>query len=465
MAQLTFCGAAGSVTGSCYLLEVAGRKLLIDCGMFQERAFQDRNWAPFPFDPREIEAVLLTHSHIDHIGRLPLLAKQGFAGRIFGTEATCDLAELMLLDSAHIQEEDARFKTKRHQRAGRDTGPTQPLYTVADAEAALGDLVAVRYHQRTELLDGVCGTWNDAGHMLGSGSIKLEITENGQTRTIVFSGDVGVPDRVILRDPEPFDDADIVVCESTYGDRVHEPSEETAGKLRDVALDTIRRGGNLVVPAFAVGRTQALLYHLRELVQSKQIPPILTIVDSPMAVEATKITYDHPECYDDETRRLYDLGKDPIGYRSVQFCSSREQSKAINNIRGSAIIISASGMCTAGRIKHHLAQNLGRSESTILFAGYQAAHTLGRQLVEGADQVRLFGEMHRVRAKIAKINSLSGHADREGLMTWLGALKRAPEHVYITHGDADVAQRFAGLVGERHGWPVTAPGYGDVVDL
>ncbi len=465
MAQLTFCGGAGSVTGSCYLLEVGGRRMLIDCGMFQERAYQERNWAPFPFDPREIAAVFLTHSHIDHIGRLPLLAKQGFKGRVFGTEATCDLAELMLLDSAHIQEEDARFKTKRHQRQGRDKAPTQPLYTVADAEEALDDLVPVRYGQRTELLDGIHGTWNDAGHMLGSGSLKLEFTENGRARSIVFSGDIGVPDRVILRDPEPFDDCDVMVCESTYGDRLHEPSEETGIKLREVVLDTIRRGGNLVVPAFAVGRTQALLYHLRELVQTKQIPPILTIVDSPMAVEATKITYDHPECYDDETRRLYDLGKDPIGYRSVQFSSSREQSKQINNIKGSAIIISASGMCNAGRIKHHLAQNLDRPQSTILFAGYQAEHTLGRQLVEGAREVRLFGEMIRVRAKIAKINSLSGHADRDGLLAWLGALKRAPEQVYITHGDAEVAQRFAGLVAERHGWSVTAPSYGDVVEI
>ena len=465
MAQLTFCGGAGSVTGSCYLLEIRERKILIDCGLFQERPFLGLNWDPFPFDPAEIDCVLLTHCHIDHTGRLPLLVKRGFSGRVITHEATVDLSELMLLDSAHIQEEDARWKTKRHRREGRALAPTEPLYTIAEAEEALRGFVAVRYDQRTEILDGVYTTWKDAGHILGSAHVKIEWEEDGRTRSIVFSGDIGNKDRVILRDPQPFDQADFMVCESTYGDRVHEPSDMTPVRLREVILDTIRRGGNLVVPAFAVGRTQTMLYHLRELRATHQIPCLMTFVDSPMAIRATRISGAHPDCYDDEARRLYERGVDILGYCDVQFTETREQSKAINRIKGTAIIISASGMATAGRIKHHLEQNLSRPESTILITGFQAQGTLGRQLVEGAEEVRLFNRIHRVRAKIEKINSLSGHADQPGMLEWLGALQQAPQGAFFTHGDADVAARFAGLVAERMGWQTSAPAYGDVIDL
>jgi metallo-beta-lactamase family protein len=459
--QLEFHGAARSVTGSCYRLDLGEQRLLVDCGMFQERAWQERNWQPFGFDPAAIDVTLLTHCHIDHIGRLPLLAKQGYHGRTFATAASVDLAELMLLDAAHIQEEDAKFKNKRHAREGRDVPPAKPLFTVEDADNALDDLVAVAYDKRVEVLDGVFATWRDAGHMLGSASLLLEVERGGARRSFWFSGDVGAPGRAILRDPRPFELADYVVCESTYGDRLHEPQDEVLPKLREVVLDTVRRGGNLVVPSFAVGRTQQLLYHLRHLMVTKQIPMVLTFVDSPMAVEATAILREHPECFDDEAQALIAAAKDPVGFGPLHFSSSREQSKAINNIRGSAIIISASGMCNAGRIKHHLAANISRRDSTILFVGYQAEHTLGRQIIEGASEVRILGELRPVRARIAKINGLSGHADRDGLLAWLGALQQPPRHVFITHGDDAVTQRFAALVAERYGWPTSAPACGE----
>jgi metallo-beta-lactamase family protein len=463
--QLQFCGAARSVTGSCYLLDLGHSRLLIDCGLFQERACEGRNWQPFPFDPASIDAVLLTHAHIDHCGRLPLLVKGGFRGPIFATPATCDLARLMLLDSAHIQQEDARFKTKRHRREGRDRQPIQPLYTAEDAAQAVTELTHVAYRKTLEVRDGVRVTWRDAGHMLGSASLLVEFERAGGPRSILFSGDVGATHRVILKDPEPFEAADLVICESTYGDRLHEPAEDVLPKLREIVLDTLKRGGNLIVPAFAVGRTQDLLYHLRQLLETKQIPPVMTIVDSPMAVEATEILRRHPECYDTEARALIDAGRDPIDFPPLHLVSSREQSQAINRIRGSAIIIAASGMCNAGRIKHHLALNIERPECTVLFAGYQAEHTLGRQIVDGASEVRIFGEFHRVRARIANLNGLSGHADRDGLLAWLGALRRAPEQVLVTHGDDPVTQSFAGLVTARLGYAAMAPEYQSVQAL
>ncbi len=293
--QLTFCGAARNVTGSCYHLDLGESRVVVDCGLFQERSHQAHNWDDLPFDPAAVDAVVLTHAHIDHIGRLPLLVRQGFRGKIFCTPATADLLELLLLDSAHIQEEDARFKTKRHRREGRELPAARPLYDTAEAWAAIRLAEPVRYHRTVPVAPGVEATWNDAGHMLGSAHLALDLSSAGQRRRVVFSGDVGVAGKVILRDPEPFDRADAVVCESTYGDRVHDDLEFAVDKLRDVINGTLDRGGNVVIPSFAVGRTQTLLYYMRKLMESDQIPPVTTFVDSPMAVKATDILRRHPE--------------------------------------------------------------------------------------------------------------------------------------------------------------------------
>ncbi|NUQ00134.1 MAG: MBL fold metallo-hydrolase [Armatimonadetes bacterium] len=464
MVQLTFCGAAGNVTGSCYHLDTGAHRFLVDCGLFQERSHQNRNWEPFPFDPAELDFVLLTHAHVDHIGRLPLLVKQGFRGRVICTSATAELVELLLLDSAHIQEEDARFKTKRHRRENRDLPPTEPLYTTPDAQRVIGLLAPVAYHRQAGVAPGVKATWNDAGHMLGSASIAVDLQANGGSRRLVFSGDVGVEGRVILRDPEPFERADVVVCESTYGDRLHEDLEFAIGTLRDVINETIGRGGNVVIPSFAVGRTQTLLYYMRKLMEAKEIKPVVTFVDSPMAVEATQILRRHPECFDEEASGLVAAGRDPVGFEPLHFASTTASSKAINRVHG-CVIIAASGMCTAGRIKHHLAHNIGRPEATILFPGYQAEHTLGRQIVNGAEEVRILGEMHRVRARVVSIEGLSGHADRDGLLAWLRSHQPAPRQVYLTHGEPEAASALAESVRGELGWQAMVPQYGDVVGV
>ncbi|MBI2302535.1 MAG: MBL fold metallo-hydrolase [Armatimonadetes bacterium] len=408
--------------------------------------------------------MLLTHAHIDHIGRLPLLARAGFRGPVFTTGSGVDLTRLLLLDSAHIQEEDARYKSKRHRREGRDKPETRPLYTIAEAQEALELLQGAEYHRPVHIAPGVTATFNDAGHLLGSASLRLTIERGGGRRTVVFSGDVGASPRPILRDPEPFDQADIALCESTYGNRLHETSEFASNTLADVINSAVERGGNVVIPSFAVGRTQTLLYYLRELMAAKRIPEVTTFVDSPMAVQATEILRKHRECYDDEARALIDAGKDPVGFEPLHYASSTDASKAINRIRGTALILSASGMCNAGRIKHHLLHNIGRSEATILFVGYQAQGTLGRQILDGQDPVRILGEMVPVRARIVNIEGLSGHADRDGLLAWLRPLGK-PEQLYITHGEAEVADEFAGTVRAQLGLATTVPGYGDTVDL
>ena len=458
--NLTFCGAARSVTGSCYLLTTDVAKVLVDCGLFQERAFQSRNWDPFPFDPADLDVVLLTHAHIDHIGRLPLLVKGGFRGRILATPATVDLVELLLLDSAHIQEEDARYKTKRHRREGRQTADTAPLYTTDEAKQILGLLEAVPYHQAAHVAEDVEAVWHDAGHMLGSG--HLAVTAEG--KKVVFSGDIGVPNRVILRDPEPFDQADVMICESTYGNRIHESLTFAAEKLAKVINETINHGGNVVIPSFAVGRTQTLLYFMRRLMEEDRIPPVVTFVDSPMAIKATHILTKHPECFDAEAKSLAEAGHDPVGFEPLHFSSSTGASKAINRIKG-CVIISASGMCTAGRIKHHLSHNIGNSRNTILFVGYQAQHTLGRQILEGKNPVRILGEERPVKARIEKINGLSGHADMEMMLEWLSKLDSPPKRMFLTHGDEEVALEFAETIKQRLGWEPMVPEYGQTVTI
>ncbi|HIE51148.1 MAG TPA: MBL fold metallo-hydrolase [Armatimonadetes bacterium] len=462
--RLHFLGAAGNVTGSCYLLELEHQRVLVDCGLYQERPLRGRNWEPFPFPAEQINVLLLTHAHIDHCGLIPKLCREGFQGRILTTKATVELAELLLLDAAHIQEEDARFKMKRHAREGRPD-VIHPLYTTADAQAALQYLEGVPYGEMVTLGDGITVTFYDAGHILGSTQVEIRYPLNGQERVLLFSGDLGAVDRPILRDPAPPGRADYLVMESTYGDRQHESAEDCLDRLAALVNETFAHGGNLVIPAFAVGRTQELLYDLNELLAQDRIPNALVFVDSPMAVSATEIFQRHPECYDEEARQLLHSGDNPLEFPSLHLVRRVEDSKAINHLRGSAIIISASGMCTAGRIKHHLVHNISRPECTILFVGYQARGTLGRHLLEGENPVRILGQYREVKARIESLSGFSAHADQRGLLEWLGHLPTPPRQVFLTHGEPEALQTLQEKIREQLGFAVQVPQYRDVVEL
>jgi len=458
--KLKFLGAAQNVTGSRYCVEVNGSSLLVDCGLYQERELRSRNWEPFVISPGNIAALLLTHAHVDHCGLIPKLVREGFQGKIYGTAATCDIAEIMLLDSAKLQEEDAEFKRRRHEREGRKGRyPEVPLYTIEDAQASLPLFSPVRYRQPVELPGGIRATFYDAGHVLGASMIMLSVNDEGKERTILFSGDVGRWNRPILRDPTLFDEADYIVVESTYGDRLHESPQDIGNHLAEVITETLKAGGNLVVPSFALERAQEILYHLNLLVTEGRIPRITVFLDSPMAINITNIFERHPELYDEEMTRLVRLNRSPFDLPGLKMVRTVDESVAINDVRESAIIIAGSGMCTGGRIKHHLVTNISRPESTILFVGYQAIGTLGREIVNGAKEVRILGQHYPVRAKVAQIHGFSAHADRDDLLRWLMALKKSPKHVFVTHGEPEVAKGFRTLITEKTGWSVSAPEY------
>ena len=464
--KLHFLGAAQSVTGSRYLVETPNQRILIDCGFFQERDFQHRNWDPFSIDPKTIDKVLLTHAHLDHCGLLPKLVNEGFGGPIHCTPASARIAQIIMEDSARIQEEDMRFKIKRLAREGRKPKHgTEPLYSVEDAKAVARRFEPIRANTCLDLGDGVQACWHEAGHILGACSIVLTITQGDETRTLLFSGDIGREGAPILNDPTLFDEADYVVTESTYGNRFHEPTADIPGKLEDVVNDTIKRGGNLIIPSFAVERSQDILFHLSGLRARKQIPDILVFLDSPMAIKVTQIFRESPQLFDEHTLRLIDEGVHPVDFKGLVLCRSAEQSKAINRIRGSAIIIAGSGMCNGGRVKHHLKNNISRSECTVLFVGYQALGTLGRYILERPKDVRIFGERQKVRARIEKINGFSGHADKGELFDWLSHIKKAPRRVFVTHGEEKVAKSYASHVHRKLGLDTHVPEYREVVEL
>jgi len=464
--KLSFLGAAKNVTGSRYRLEVNNTRLLVDCGLYQEREYRSRNWDPFPTPPHTIDAVLLTHAHIDHCGLLPKLVRDGFRGKIYCTAATSDIAEIMLLDAAKLQEEDAAFKTRRHEREGRKGPfPEVPLYTVDDAKAALPLFSPVRYGEAIQIGDGIKATFYDAGHVLGASMITVSVTQAEEERTILFSGDVGRWNRPILRDPTIFTEADYVLVESTYGDRLHEDSTEIGNRLVEVVNSTLGAGGNLVVPSFALERSQEILYYMNELLVKRRIPQLMVFLDSPMAVSITEIFERHPDLYDTEMTKLVSLNRSPFDLPGLKMVRTVDESKAINYIRGSAMIVAGSGMCTGGRIKHHLVTNISRPESTILFVGYQAVGTLGRQIVDGAEKVRILGQHYPIRARIAQIQGFSAHADRNELLRWLSGLTRAPKHVFITHGEPEVAEGFSRLLREKTGWDTSVPEYRAKVTL
>ncbi len=455
--RLGFFGAAGEVTGSCTLVEAGDTRFLVDCGMFQggpEARQKNLRALDFGFDVRQIDFVLLTHAHIDHSGLLPRLVMLGFRGPIYATQATIDLLEVLLPDSAHIQEKETEWQVRhRHRRGKAERGIAGPLYTVAQAQAALKLLQPVSYGQPEKMAENVNVVFRDAGHILGSASLEVNVTGEGKPRRLVFSGDLGMPDRAVLRDPEkPPPEADAVLIESTYGDRLHRSLPETEDEIVAAFERTRAAGGNLIIPAFAVGRTQEIIYMLADLVRRKRLHPLKVYVDSPMASAATQVTLAHPGLLDAETLDLIDWVKHHPDKMHLEFVADVERSKALNEIRQGAVIVSASGMCEAGRIKYHLRENLPRSECTVLIAGFQAAGTLGRRLVDGARLVHIFGQPVPVRSRIYTVGGLSAHADQAALLNWLRGFRKPPGRTFVVHGEAGASANFARAIGDQLGW-------------
>ncbi len=460
--KLQFLGAAQNVTGSRHLLEANGVKVLVDCGLYQERDFKARNWEPFVVPPDSIDAVLLTHAHLDHCGLLPKLVREGFKGRIYCTAATSEIAQIILLDSAKIQEEDAEYKRKRHKREGRKGRyPEVPLYTTADAEACFPLFSRVKYRKSVDLGNDVEATFYDAGHVLGSSIIRVKVRQGGQERIILFSGDIGRPDRPIVCDPTVFDTADYVFIESTYGDRVHQGPEDTKKEIAEVINTTKKAGGKIIVPSFALERSQEVLYYINELLLAGAIPQLTVFLDSPMAARITKVFKHHPELFDEEMTEFIDNHESPFNFPGLKIVQSTKESKAINQIRGTIMVIAGSGMCTGGRVKHHLVNNISNGRNTIMFVGYQAMGTLGRRIVNGEKEVRILGQEYPVKARIARIGGFSAHADREELLRWLRGLKKPPRKLFVVHGEANSAQQFGDYVRKETGWKVSVPAYRD----
>jgi metallo-beta-lactamase family protein len=462
--KLTFCGGARTVTGSSFLLEAAGKKLLIDCGLFQgPRRLRERNVNEYPYNPAEIDLIILSHAHIDHSGLIPRLVKDGFKGRVLATPATVDLAKIMLPDSGHIQAMEAEWTNRKNERAGRP--PVEPLYTVQDAENSFKYFQEINYHETFAISPDISLKLYDAGHILGSAIVELSIMENGHQEKVVFSGDLGKSNQPIIRDPDVVEEADYLIIEGTYGTRDHEPEKQKLEILKDIIHNTVNRQGNIVVPSFAVGRTQELLFYLSALMRDNQIPNLPIFIDSPLAISATEIFSRHPECYDVRMRKLLHSGQDPFNFPEVTFTQTPQESQKINHIPGGAMIISASGMAEAGRIKHHLKHNLWREESTILFVGYQAQGTLGRRIVEGAKKVKIFGEEIMVRANVVSVDGFSAHADRTELLAWMNKFHKKPKQIILVHGEEDVLTAFSIKVEQEIGVPTFIPRYLESLEL
>ena len=461
--KLTFLGAAHEVTGSCYYLEAAGKKFLVDCGMEQGPNIYENQ--PIPVPASELDFVLLTHAHIDHSGNLPALYAHGFRGSVYATEATADLCDIMLRDSAHIQMMEAEWRTRKNRRAGKPD--YVPPYTMEDALGLIQHLVGCPYNQIVALEEGIRIRFVDVGHLLGSASIEIWLREGETEKKIVFSGDIGNTNQPLIKDPTYIKEADYVVMESTYGNRDHEAPPDYVKALAEVIEYTLSRGGNLVIPSFAVGRTQEILYFIRQIKEEGLVSfgfPVY--VDSPLAIEATSIFDEHyRDCFDEEARALVEKGINPIRFPGLKVSVTTEESREINFNQQPKVILSASGMCDAGRIKHHLKHNLWRKECTILFVGYQANGTLGRALVEGADKVKIFGEEVHVAAEVKVLPGVSGHADRSGLLRWASAFTERPRKVFVTHGEDEVTKIFAETLRHELGYDAMAPYSGTVYDL
>ncbi len=464
--QIQFWGAAHTVTGSMHLLTINGKHLLLDCGLFQGRREEAtaRN-SQLPFDPKTIDACVLSHAHMDHAGVLPVLTRSGYDGSIYTTSASRDLSAVMLRDSAHIQESDAQYLNKRNAERGQP--PIKPLYNEADVVKCLHHFVAHEYHRTFEILPGVRATFRDAGHILGSAEVIIDYEENRQKRRLVFTGDLGRKHLPILRDPEAVDQADILITEGTYGGRFHDPIEDTRGQLAQIIVNTYERKGVLIIPAFAVGRTQDIVYDMQRLVAEERIPDISVYVDSPLATNVTEIFRLHPECYDEEILEYIDSDPDgnAFGWPRLRYVRSSDESKALNESRESCIIIAASGMCEAGRVLHHLKHHIGDPNTTVLFVGYQAENTLGRKILDGWNKVKIFGDEYDVRAEIKKIGGYSGHADHNDLVGFAHNMIRKPRQTFVVHAEAEAAAKLQDSLQRIGLQNVTYPDRGDVVTI
>ena len=461
--KVKFCGASIGVTGSCHLISTENHKVLLDCGQFQGGKEMDKmNEEEFPFHPSEIECVILSHAHIDHCGRIPLLVKRGFKGPIYCTDATADLLDVMLKDSAYIHEKDAEWQTRKNLRTGKP--PVDPLYTIQDSEAALRLVKPILYDQLVELNPDMKIVFNDAGHILGSAITELWITEGDKTSKLVFSGDLGVENRPILRDPVKIKKADFLIMETTYGNRLHPENSTSIDELIHITLKTIKRGGSVIIPSFAVGRTQELIYQFNMFYEhnpedADTLGKVYVYIDSPMATTATEVFKKNAQVFDEETKAYIMSGDHPLDFPNLKFTRNTADSQMLNEDKSPKIIISASGMCEAGRIRHHLKHNLWDSRNSIVFVGYQAEGTLGRMLVEGAKEVKLFGEPIMVGAEIYNLEGFSGHADQKGLLDWLGGFQKEPKHIFLVHGETQSKIDFAAKVKEVFGYePIVVNG-------
>ena len=454
--KITCIGAARTVTGSCYYIQTRDANILVDCGAFQgTKDNEKRNFKPFPFHVSKIQYLLLTHAHLDHSGLIPKLVKDGFKGKILATSATVDMSGVVLLDSAHIHERDAEWENKRRLRAGKP--PAKPLYTIQDAADSLSYFQEVVYNTIIDLGNGSRVRFQDAGHILGSSIVELWVKDDTHEKKLIFSGDLGQKNLPLIKDSTPIDEGDFVFVESTYGNRKHKGITETIDEFAHAVSESLKSGGNVIIPAFAVGRTQDILYILNQLSREGKLDHLQVFVDSPMATQATRITLKHPECLDKETQELMKTGQFPRSTLTLKFTESVEDSMAINRIKSSAIIISSSGMCEAGRIRHHLKHNLWRSECSVIFVGFQAQGTLGRRIVEGVKRVKIFGEEIAVNARIYTIGGLSAHADRDELLDWLSKFKKKPQRIFVMHGEEETALGFAKTIQEQLNLDAYAP--------
>lgn len=463
--KLYFLGAARTVTGSFFVCETEKARFAVDCGMFQgTKEVRERNYQPFRIDPASLEFLILTHAHIDHCGLIPKLCKQGFKGPIFCTAATADLVAILLPDSAHIQEMEVARKNRKLTRAGKPL--LEPIYTIDDAMDSLKQVKVLNYDETFSPASGVSFRFRDAGHILGSAIVEMWIEENGEPIKLVFSGDLGNYNQRIIKDPTFIESADFLILESTYGDRLHESNTVRIEQLLEVIEFTMKKGGNLVIPSFAVERTQDLIYDLSLLYHEGRLPDGITVyVDSPLAIAATEIFKHEKECYDGETLELLRNNKNPFDLPIIKFTLTQEESMELNKIQGNSIIISASGMCEAGRIKHHLKHNLWRPESTILFVGFQAEGTLGRKLLDGEKVVTIHGESVAVKADIRSLDSYSAHADQAGIIQWLNGFKELPAEVILVHGEEKAQQTLAALIRDKYNIPVNIPNWLDVMEF
>lgn len=457
--KLQFFGAAGEVTGSCHILEVNGLKMLLDCGLIQGgRKDEARNADPFPFDASKIDAVVLSHAHLDHCGRLPLLVKRGFRGPVFAQEASCELTAILLADAAHLQERDAEYRSRK---TGKNV---KPLYTLAEGEQVMRQLRGVKYRHRTEVMAGVSIRFRDAGHILGSCAVEVWLSEGGEERKIVFSGDLGQYDTPILRDPEGIDRADLVLMESTYGNRRHRDRSRTIEELAEIFSAARSRKGNILIPAFSIGRSQEILYQMGKHYEEWNLRRFQIFLDSPMAIEASKVYWEYDHLYDEEATRLRrENGGMPL-LKNLTLSQATDDSMAINRIRSGAIVIAGSGMCNGGRIVHHLKHNLGREETQVIIVGYQARGSLGRRLVDREESVRIHGQHVPVRAAIHTVGGLSAHGDQDDMARWYECMENRPP-VYLVHGEPESQEGFRKYLSKRCGARVHLPKPGDVLDL